>query len=109
MAYDEGLALRVSAILNDLAGLTEKKMFGGVGYLLNGNMACGVHQEYLIVRVGSDRYQASLDDEHTKVFDITGRPMTGWVMVAPDGLIVDDALQRWIQQGIEFAETLPPK
>ena len=109
MAYDETLALRVSAVLGDLAGLTEKKMFGGVGYLLNGNMACGVHKEYLIVRVGPDRYQAVLEQKHTKVFDITGRPMTGWVMVAPDDLVADDRLQNWVQQGIDFAETLPPK
>ena len=109
MAYDEALALRVSAVLGDLAGLTEKKMFGGVGYLLNGNMACGVHKEYLIVRVGPDRYQAALEQEHTKVFDITGRPMTGWVMVDSDGLVADDELQRWVQKGSDFAETLPPK
>lgn len=109
MAYDETLALRVSAALGDLAGLTEKKMFGGVGFLLNGNMACGVHKEYLIVRVGPDRYQAALEKKHTKIFDITGRPMTGWVMVDADGLVTDDKLHLWVQRGIDFAETLPPK
>ena len=77
MAYDESLASRVRAVLDQVSGLAEKKMFGGVGYLLQGNMACGVHQEYLIVRVGPDRYQAALNEEHTKIFDITGRPMTG--------------------------------
>lgn len=109
MAYDETLALRVSAVLGNLSGLTERKMFGGVGYMINGNMACGVHEEYLIVRVGPDRYQATLEKKHTKVFDITGRPMTGWVMVDPDGLIADQDLQHWILRGIEFAEILPPK
>lgn len=109
MAYDETLALRVSAIFGDLTGLTEKKMFGGVGYLLNGNMACGVHKEFLIVRVGPDRYQEALAQEHTKIFDITGRPMTGWVMVDPKGLVDQKKLQHWIQKGIDLAETLPPK
>ncbi len=77
--------------------------------MLNGNMACGVHKEYLIVRVGPDRYQDALAQNHTKVFDITGRPMTGWVMVAPDGLVDEGNLQHWIQLGVDFANTLPPK
>ena len=109
MAYDETLALRVSTVLRDLPGLTEKKMFGGVGYLLNGNMACGVHKDFLIVRVGPDHYQESLEKEHTKVFDITGRPMTGWVMVALQGCTDDEVLYIWIQQGLDFASTLPAK
>jgi hypothetical protein len=109
MAYDEKLALRVSAILGDLPALSEKKIFGGVGYLLNGNMACGVHKEYLIVRVGPDRYQAALEQDYTRVFDITGRPMTGWVMVSPDGVSDEGALQQWVQQGVDFASTLPAK
>ena len=109
MAYDETLALRVSTALASLSNLAEKKMFGGVGYLLNGNMACGVYKEYLIVRVGPDHYDEALEKEHTKVFDITGRPMTGWVMVTPQGCAADDDLQSWVRQGLEFAATLPPK
>ncbi len=109
MAYDENLALRVGAVLGNLPGLTEKKMFGGLGYLLNGNMACGVHKKFLIVRVGPDAYQDVLGRAHTKVFDITGRPMTGWVMVSPEGLKTDGNLQRWVIQGLDFAASLPPK
>jgi len=109
MPYDEKLALRVRIALENLPGLTEKKMFGGVGYLLHGNMACGVHKEFLIVRIGPDAYQDALDKPHTKVFDITGRPMTGWVMVTPEGCTDSAALTSWVQRGVDFAATLPPK
>lgn len=109
MPYDENLALKVSAILGNLPGITVKKMFGGVGCLLNGNMACGVHKEYLIVRVGPDQYQRALEKPHVKVFDITGRPMKGWVMVTPDGFASEVSLINWVQMGLDFASTLPPK
>jgi hypothetical protein len=109
MAYDETLARRVRAVLGDLPTLTEKKMFGGVGYLINGNMACGVHREFLVVRIGPDHYQEALEKQHTEVFDITGRAMTGWVMVAPQGCAEDEALRAWIQQGLGFVSTLPAK
>ena len=109
MAYDENLASRVMAALGALPGLTEKKMFGGMGSMLNGNMACGVHKEFLIVRVGPDQYQESLEQLHTKVFDITGRPMTGWVMAAPEGCADDADLEKWVQMGVDFASTLPAK
>ena len=109
MAYDENLALRVRATIGEFPGLKEKKMFGGIGYLLNGNMACGVLNEYLIVRVGSEAYQQALHQPHTKVFDTTGRPMTGWVMVAPEGYADDESLNAWLQQGLNFAAVLPPK
>ena len=109
MAYDENLGLRISEILADVRGLEEKKMFGGVGFLVNGNMACGVHKDSLIVRVGPDNYQAALGKEHAGVFDMTGRPMTGWVMVAAPGFATDKALSKWVQQGLDFALSLPPK
>ena len=109
MAYAENLALRVRAAIGEFPGLKEKKMFGGVGYLLNGNMACGVLNEYLIVRVGVEAYQQALHQPHTKVFDTTGRPMKGWVMVAPEGYADDASLNAWLQQGLNFAAVLPPK
>ena len=109
MAYDEGLAQRVYEIMSEQPGLVEKKMFGGVGYLLHGNMACGVNQVHLVVRVGPENYEAALAQPHTHVFDITGRPMTGWVMVDPEGIESDDALATWVQRGVEFALSLPPK
>ena len=109
MAYDEELAERVSAVLKSAPNITEKKMFGGVGYLLNGNMACGINKKFLIVRVGPDGYQAALDEAHTRVFDLTGRPMTGWVSVEPEGLKSKSRLEYWVGQGVAFAKTLPPK
>jgi TfoX/Sxy family transcriptional regulator of competence genes len=109
MAYDESLVLRINTILADQKNLVEKKMFGGVGYLLNGNMACGVNKEYLIVRVGPDDYQEALEHLDTKILDITGRPMTGWVMVTPAGCESQTALESWVGRGISFARTLPPK
>lgn len=109
MAYDENLNLRLREILNQVDALEEKKMFGGVGFLVHGNMACGVHKDSLIVRVGPEKYQAALDHEHARVFDMTGRPMTGWVMVAAPGFTTDKALSDWVQQGLDFALSLPPK
>ncbi|UCC51246.1 MAG: TfoX/Sxy family protein [Anaerolineaceae bacterium] len=109
MAYDEGLAQRVRDIMIDEPGLVEKKMFGGVGFMLDGNMACGVNKEDLIVRVGPENYDQAVIQPHTRPFDITGRPMKGWVMVAPAGVTADEDLQAWVNRGINFARTLPPK
>jgi TfoX/Sxy family transcriptional regulator of competence genes len=109
VAFDEGLAHRVREILIEQPGFVEKKMFGGVGFMLHGNMACGVNQENLIVRVGPEQYEAALARPNTRVFDITGRPMTGWVTVEPDGYESDEALTEWVRQGVDFARSLPPK
>jgi hypothetical protein len=109
MAYDEGLAQRIRDKLQDTPGLVEKKMFGGIGYMVHGNMACGVNQDTLIVRVGPERYEEALTRHHTKVFDMTGRPMKGWIVVAPEGIEADKELEQWIQQGVDFALSLPAK
>jgi TfoX/Sxy family transcriptional regulator of competence genes len=109
MAYDEVLAQRIQQILIDQPALVSKKMFGGVGYILHGNMACGVHKESLIIRVGPDNNDQALSQPHTRPFDITGRPMTGWVMVAPEGCKSDEALEAWVRLGVDFALTLPGK
>ncbi|PKN89751.1 MAG: RNA methyltransferase [Chloroflexi bacterium HGW-Chloroflexi-4] len=108
MAFNYSLAQRVSLILNH-QNMVEKKMFGGVGYLLNGNMVCGVHEDNLIVRVGTERYKEILDLPNTKLFDLTGKAMTGWVEVLPTGTRTDQELIHWINLGMEFAKTLPPK
>ena len=102
---------RVSDALGELqqSGLVEKRMFGGVGYLVHGNMACGVHRGTLIVRVGPDAYERALARPHANVFDITGRPMKGWVTVGPEGCSTDEALRQWVQEGIAFALSLPAK
>ncbi len=109
MAYDEGLAQRIRDMLGEQPGLVEKKMFGGVGFMLHGNMAGGVHKDALIVRVGPERYDEAMKRPHTRPFDMTGRPMKGWVMLAADGYEADDDLSSWVQQGIEFALSLSPK
>lgn len=109
MAYDEGLAQRMREALATIPDIDEKKMFGGIGFLLNGNMACGVNKDDLIVRVGPEAYETALAEPHTKEFDMTGRPMKGWVVVRPAGYETDEALKGWVQRGVDFALTLLPK
>jgi hypothetical protein len=109
MAYSEELAERVRETLAGTSGLVEKKMFGGVGYMVHGNMACGVLGDDLIVRVGPENYQESLADPNTRVFDTTGRVMKGWVMVSPGGHTAAESLKHWVDLGVSFALTLPAK
>jgi TfoX/Sxy family transcriptional regulator of competence genes len=109
MPYSEALARRVRDAAAGRRGLSEKKMFGGVGFLLHGNMCVGVWQNSLIVRVGPDAYEAALAEPHVVPFDITGRPMKGWAMVEPDGLASDEPLRAWIDRAIDFVNTLPKK
>lgn len=107
MAYDQNLARQVRELVRGDAGIEEKKMFGGICFLFRGNMACGILNEDLIVRVGPDDYQACLDMAHTRVFDVTGRVMKNWVMVSGDGYAGD--LENWVNKGLSFARTLAPK
>ena len=111
MAYDEKLANRVDAVLEvlDPPILVDKKMFGGIGFLVRGNMACGVIGFDLIVRVGKDAYPEAIALPETKPFDITGRAMTGWVMVPGQFLQDDEELTAWVCKGMDFALTLPAK
>ncbi len=109
MAFDRGLAQRVRELLAEKEGFAEKKMFGGVCFLLHGNMACGIINDDLIVRVGLLDYEAALALPYTRCFDITGRAMKGWVMVSTVGHEADDDLSGWVRKGTNFALTLPPK
>jgi TfoX/Sxy family transcriptional regulator of competence genes len=109
MAYSKSLAARIRQAVGRRAGIDEKKMFGGVGFLLGGNMLVGVWQNSLIARLGPEQGRSALSEPHVRPFDITGRPMKGWVMVEPDGLESDAELSRWIERAIEFVATLPPK
>ena len=84
-------------------------MFGGICFLLNGNMAFGIHEENMMVRVGKEKYEEALKETHAKEMDFTGRPMRGMVTVASKGIQNDKDLKKWINKGIEFAETLDPK
>ena len=108
MAYNEKLAERIRSQLDGIP-VVEKKMFGGVGFLLNGNMACGVNNEDLVVRVDPGRHSVLLKKPHAKPFDLTGRPMKGWLLVEAGGYKTEKQLSTWVKEGIEFASSLPPK
>src|SRR5262249_40502734 len=101
MAFDETLAERVRQRLARRKNVVEKRMFGGVGFLLNGNMLVGVWNDSLIVRLGDMQGEQALLEPHVKAFDITGRPMKGWLLVAPDGIKTDDQLNTWIQRAVK--------
>ena len=109
MAFDESLAARIRQQLARRRNIEEKKMFGGVGFLRNGNMLVGVWKNSLIVRLGAEEGEEALREAHVKEFDITGRAMRGWVMVEPAGLREDEQLSEWIQRAVKFVGTLPAK
>ena len=109
MAFDEHLAKRVRAAMSLHKGMTEKKMFGGSGFLLNGNMCVGVWKDSLIVRLGPEQSAVALKQPHVGEFDITGRAMKGWAMVAPPGLRDDERLFEWIERSVTFVKDLPAK
>ncbi|MDT4988361.1 MAG: hypothetical protein QOI74_2455 [Micromonosporaceae bacterium] len=108
MAFDDVLAGRIRERLREVPGVDEKKMFGGLAFLTGGNMTVGVYGDDLIARIGPDGQAAALTEPGARRFDITGRPMRGWVLVAGEAL--DDAvLDRWIRRARDFVATLPPK
>ena len=109
MAFSKSLVERIRHVVARRRGMSEKKMFGGVCFLLNGNILVGVWKDSLIARVGKDVYEAALLEEHVREFDITGRAMKGWVMVEPDGIDSDHQLAHWIDLAVEFVRTLPEK
>jgi hypothetical protein len=109
MAYDEKLAERVRDLLSVRENFSERKMFGGIGFMLGGNMACGVSGDELMVRLDPAEAEKALAEEHVRVFDMTGRPMKGWILVAPDATAADDDLAGWVDAGADFAASLPPK
>jgi TfoX/Sxy family transcriptional regulator of competence genes len=109
VAYDEILADRVREQLTDEIGVVEKRMFGGLAYLLHGNLACGVYQDALLVRLRPEEAEAALSEPGTRPFDMTRRPMRGWVLVGPDGCAEDEDLRRWLDRGLALAGSLPPK
>jgi TfoX/Sxy family transcriptional regulator of competence genes len=109
MAFSKSLAARIRDAIGLKRGVEEKKMFGGVGFLLNGNMLVGVWKDSLIVRLGPEEGGEALLEPHVKEFNITGRAMKGWVMVAPEGIDNDGHLREWIQRATRFVELLPGK
>jgi hypothetical protein len=109
MAYDEELGQRIKDILEETTAFDEKRMFGGVGFMVGGNMACGVHKDMLVVRLEKDQYDEDIKLPSTKPFDITGKEMRGWLLVSAEGVEKMNDLKEWVQIGVDFAKTLPPK
>lgn len=109
MSYDKKTILRIREALKGSSGLIEKEMFGGIGFLLFGNMACGVIKDEMVVRVGPHGYEEALLEPHTRPFDYIGRPMRGWVVVSPEGFKHQEDLQNWVALGVNYASTLPAK
>ena len=109
MAFSEELAEPIRKGLARKKGIEEKRMFGGIGFLLKGNIPVGVWKESLIVRLGPEEGGEALKEPHVKEFDITGRPMKGWVLVAPQGVEDDDQLRGWVRRGVKFVGKLPAK
>lgn len=108
MAYDEKLAARVRAVLARRTDVSERKMFGGLTFMVGGHMCCGVNGDELIVRLDPDREDDALERPHARPMDFTGRPMRGFVTVEPEGLN-GAQLKRWVQEAVAGAESLPPK
>ena len=109
MAYDEGLAERIRDALRGRQGVSERRMFGGIAFMLDGNMALGIVCESLMARVGPLRYADALALPHVRPMDFTGKPMKGYVYVDPPGIEEDAALENWITACSAFVASLPPK
>src|SRR5918992_2371429 len=108
MAFDEKLAARVRTLLADRSDLTERRMFGGLTFMVRGHMCCGVHGDELILRLGPDGADEALAGPYARPMDFTGRPLAGFVIVSRDGLS-GRALARWVARAVAWAESLPPK
>ncbi|UCE30450.1 MAG: TfoX/Sxy family protein [Burkholderiales bacterium] len=109
MAYDEGVAQRLREAFAGRGDVVEKRMFGGIAFMVSGHMCCGVIGDALMARVGPERHAAVLERPHAREMDFTGRPMTGFVYVAPAGFESDRDLDSWVQTCLDFVESLPPR
>ena len=109
MAYDIGLAQRIREALEDRPGLSERAMFGGLAFLVDGKMFVGIQDGVLMARVGPDRHQDALAVPHVREMDFTGRPMKGYVYIDPPGIRVDEDLKAWVQWCVGHVSSLPAK
>jgi TfoX/Sxy family transcriptional regulator of competence genes len=109
MGYNVDLEDRIDRLMGGFGEVTKKKMFGGVCYLIKGNMCFGIHKESLIVRISPDKAEELMRSEYVIPFDITGKPMKGWVLVSPDIVETDEQLLDMMKLGVNFAKTLPKK
>lgn len=109
MAYDEGLAERIREYFDGRHEVIEKKMFGGLCFMLSGNMCCGIVKDTLMVRVGAENYDECLKKKFAREMDFTGKPMKGMVYISPEGVTEDKQLYEWIDTCVNFVLSLPPK
>jgi hypothetical protein len=110
VALDEALAERIRELLAPREAVTERKMFGGIGFMVGGNMACGVSSgRDLIVRLDPEEYKRALAEPNVRTFDMTGRQMRGWILVAPAAVEADEELAGWVDAGADYAASLPAK
>jgi TfoX/Sxy family transcriptional regulator of competence genes len=109
MAYDEELAERIRHQLARRKNVVEKKMFGGLAFLLNGNMFVGVWKDSLIARLGAAAAEEALLEPHVQEFDVTGKPMRNWVLVTPEGIADDERLDDWVRRALAFVGAMPAK
>lgn len=109
MSYDEGLAERLRDTYSMIGGVSEKKMFGGIAFMVNGNMSCGIVKDTLMVRVGPALYEEALARPFAREMDFTGRSMKGFVYVSPEGFESDDDLSEWVRLSHRFVSSLPAK
>ncbi|HKY14817.1 MAG TPA: TfoX/Sxy family protein [Microthrixaceae bacterium] len=109
MAYSEALAERIRDLTAAEPELAERKMFGGLCFMVNGNMCVGIVGDELMVRVGPDQHAAMLAEPHAREMDFTGRPSRSMVFVQPAGVATDEGLDTWVRRGLAFAQSLPPK
>ena len=109
MAFDEKLALRVKSALSDERNVSERKMFGGIAFMVKGSMCVGVLNDDLVVRVAADEWERALGSPHARPMDFTGKPMKGFLYVAPGGTKTSSSLKKWIDVGLSFVATAPAK
>ncbi len=109
MAYDEGFAQRIREQLQEIPSVDEKKMFGGLCFMVSGHMCCGIVEDKLMARIGPVNYESLLKKDHTQKMDFTGKPMKGMIYVEPEGLKSEKELEFWVNKCLEFISTLPPK
>ena len=109
LSYDLEAAERVRRLLSGRDDVVEKKMVGGLSFLVNGNMCCGVTGTALMVRIGADGREQALREPHVRPMQFAGRALSGFICVEPAGFATDDALARWVQRGLDFVSGLPPK
>jgi len=109
LGYNKDLVQRIREFLEKTSGVSEKKMFGGIAFMVNGNMTVGVIKDELIVRVGKEYYTQALKEDFTREMDFTGKPLKGIIFVEAEGISEDSVLHYWINKGLKFTQTLPHK